>query len=260
MKRKIAIITINYNNLVGLQTTLNSVAAQTYQDFEHIIIDGGSTDGSADYIKSQAHRFVYWVSETDKGVYHAMNKGIAKASGEYLLFLNSGDHFFNNTVLEKNIHHVSNYDLIYFNMFISGENKNFLKEYPATLSFAYFLKDNLPHPSIFIKKDLFKTVGYFDDNLKIVADWKFFIDSICRFNASYLHVDKTLTTFYFDGISSLPKNKGIIDHEKDQVLKSNYVAYMQDLDDVLKNLTIIHNLRRSRIIQMLIKLGFLNKF
>ena len=257
---KLSIITINFNNSVGLRKTLKSVFEQSWQDFEQIIIDGGSTDGSAALIRENQDKFSYSVSEPDRGVYHAMNKGIAAAKGEYLLFLNSGDHFYSSNVLKKNHHFIATYDLVYFNMFISGENKKFVKEYPATVSFAYFLKDNLPHPSIFIKKNLFEKVGFFDDSLKIVADWKFFLDSVCRYNASYLHVDETLTTFYFDGISSLPENKGIIDLEKNQVLKSNYAAYMQDLEDVLKNMTIIHTLRRSRIIKVLVKLGFLNKF
>ncbi len=260
MKPKISIITINYNNLEGLKKTIESVSSQTWQEFEHIIIDGGSTDGSATYIESTSERLGYWVCEPDKGVYHAMNKGIAKASGEYLLFLNSGDHFYKKRVLEKNQRFLIDYDLIYFNMYISGENKKFIKEYPDSLSFAYFLKDNLPHQSIFIKKDLFQTVGLFKEDLKIVADWKFFIDSVCRYNAKYLHVDKTLTTFYLDGISSLPVNKVIIDAEKQEVLQSDYSAYMQDLEDVLKYMTIVHNLRRSRIIKSLVRFGFLNKF
>lgn len=260
MKPKISIITVNYNNLEGLQKTISSVSSQTWQEFEHIIIDGGSTDGSVAYIESKSDRFAYWVSEPDKGVYSAMNKGIAQASGEYLLFLNSGDHFYKNKVLEKNQHFLIDHDLIYFNMYVNGENKKLIKEYPDTLSFAYFLKDNLPHPSIFIKKELFQTVGLFKDDFKIVADWKFFIDSVCKHNASYLHIDKILATFYLDGISSLPVNKVIIDAEKQEVLQSDYSAYMQDLEDVLKYMTIVHSLRRSRIIRGLIKLGFLNKF
>lgn len=260
LKPKISIITVNYNNLEGLQHTIESVSSQTWQEFEHIIIDGGSTDGSVAYIESLSRNFSYWVSEQDNGVYHAMNKGISKASGDYLLFLNSGDHFYNRSVLEKNQHFVLECDLVYFNMFVSGEHKKFIKEYPDTLSFAYFLKDNLPHPATFIKKELFETVGSYKDDFKIVADWKFFIDCICMHNASYLHVDATLSTFYLDGISSISENKVIIDAEKHDVLQSSYKPYLQGLDDTLKYMTIVHNLRKSRIIKTLIQLGFLNKF
>jgi glycosyltransferase involved in cell wall biosynthesis len=258
--KKLSIITINYNNLGGLQTTLNSVAAQSWQEFEHIIIDGGSTDGSMAYIETQAHRFAYWVSEPDKGVYHAMNKGISKASGEYLIFLNSGDHFYDNRVLEKNNHLILDYDLIYFNMHMVGQNKIYIKDYPDSLSFAYFLKDNLPHQATFIKKNIFERVGLFKEDFKIVSDWKFFLDSICKHSASYYHIDKTLTTFYLNGVSSLIENKKVIDDEKQEVLRGDYSAYLKDLEEVLKNMNIIHTLRRSRIIKFLVKFGFLNKF
>jgi len=260
LKPKISIITVNYNNLEGLKRTIESVVGQTWKEFEYIIIDGGSTDGSTAFLKENDNLFNYWISEPDKGVYHAMNKGIAKASGEYLLFLNSGDHFYNTKVLENNQNVIVDYDLIYFNMNVIGENKKFVKQYPDTLSFAYFLKDNLPHPAIVIKKELFQTVGLFNEDFKIVSDWKFFIDSVCMYNCKYLHVDKILTTFYLDGISSLFENRHIIDKEKQEVLQSGYAAYMQDLDDVLKYMTIVQSLRRSRIIKYLIRFGFLNKF
>ena len=94
MKPKISIITINYNNFEGLKKTIKSVINQTWKDYEYIVIDGGSNDGSVEYLKSLDNTINFWVSEADNGVYHAMNKGINKANGEYLLFLNSGDHFF----------------------------------------------------------------------------------------------------------------------------------------------------------------------
>ena len=260
LKPKISIITVNYNNLAGLQKTMQSVASQTWQEFEYIIIDGGSTDGSLKYIESNAHLVHYWVSEPDRGVYHAMNKGIAKATGEYLLFLNSGDHFFSKEVLRKNEQAICNYDLIYFNQLVVGEAKKFVKQYPATLSFAYFLKDNLPHQATFVKKEIFSKVGLFKEDFKIVADWKFFIDSICKYHASYRYVDKTLITFYLGGISSNPESHKIIHEEKQQVLKADYQPYLQGLEDVLKYMSIVTSLRRSRIIKTLIRFGLLNKF
>ena len=88
---KLSIITINLNNAEGLRKTIPSVISQTYCDFEYIVIDGGSTDGSVDVIKKYADKLSYWVSEPDAGIYNAMNKGIRKAGGEYCQFLNSGD-------------------------------------------------------------------------------------------------------------------------------------------------------------------------
>ena len=89
--QKISVITINYNNCKGLQRTLRSVLSQTYPILEYIVIDGGSTDGSVEEIRKLESNIDYWVSESDKGIYHAMNKGIRKATGDYCLFLNSGD-------------------------------------------------------------------------------------------------------------------------------------------------------------------------
>ena len=153
---KLSIITVNYNNLRGLKKTVESVKNQTYQEFEYLVIDGGSTDGSVAYLKDKEITFDYWVSEPDKGVYQAMNKGIKKATGDYVLFLNSGDHFLNNKVLEKNMQFIQGEDIIYFNLQVVENGKTFIKEYPKTLSFSYFVKDTLPHPATFIKKEVFR--------------------------------------------------------------------------------------------------------
>ena len=97
---KYSIITINYNNCDGLEKTIQSVINQSYQNFEFIIIDGGSTDSSVEVIKKYSNKIDYWISEPDKGIYHAMNKGIIQAHGEYLNFMNSGDLFYDNDVLK----------------------------------------------------------------------------------------------------------------------------------------------------------------
>lgn len=259
MKKIITIITINYNNLEGLKKTIASVVKQTWTDFEHIVIDGGSNDGSVEYLKTLDDR-VNWVSEPDKGVYHAMNKGVKKANGEYLLFLNSGDHFYSVKVLEQNNEFISNEDIIYFNLQVIDKKKKFIKDYPETLSFSYFVKDTLPHPATFIKKELFESVGLYDENLKIVSDWKWFIKAVCNYNVSYKKMDAILSTFYLDGISADPKSRNLIVTERQSVLNSEYAAYNQDIDDVIKYRSIISGLRRSRTIKLLIKLGFLNKF
>ena len=112
----ISIITVNLNNLEGLKRTMTSVFEQTWQEYEYIIIDGGSTDGSKEYIESFSDKISVWVSEPDAGIYNGMNKGIKVANGEYLLFLNSGDHLFDNRVLDTNRKFLTLYDLVYFNL------------------------------------------------------------------------------------------------------------------------------------------------
>src|SRR5690348_17657794 len=98
---KLSIITINLNNVKGLQKTMESVFAQTFTDYEYIIIDGGSTDGSVSEIKKHQNKLVYWISENDKGIYNAMNKGIVKANGEYILFMNSGDYLYTDNTIKE---------------------------------------------------------------------------------------------------------------------------------------------------------------
>ena len=257
---KVSIITINYNDLKGLQKTVESVQEQTFKEFEHIIIDGGSKDGSAAYLKEYSDWFNYWISESDRGVYHAMNKGIAQASGEYLLFLNAGDHLHNASALEKAVSFLTGISIVYFDLEVVEQEKRFVKTYPDILSFTYFVEDTLPHPSSFIKKDAFAKAGLYREDFKILSDWKFFIDAICKHQMSYRRVPQVLSTFYIGGISSDPKNRSIKHDERQEVLQSNYAVYYQDIEDTLRYKNIVANFRNSRIIGWIVKLGFLNKF
>lgn len=256
----LSIITINFNNLEGLKKTMASVLGQTWKEFEYIIIDGGSTDGSAAYIESQKDKIDYWVSEPDSGIYNAMNKGIKVAHGEYLLFLNSGDELFSNQVLNQNNKFLTLYDIIYFNLNVVGEKETFIKKYPDQLLFSYFVNDTLPHPATFIKKAVFNKIGLYDESLKIVSDWKFFIQSICKFNYSYKRIDKTFATFYLDGLSSNSSNSNIILTEKKKVLTSEFKVYIEDNNLLSELKKIVENLRASKKIKLLVKLGFINKF
>ena len=257
---KISIITINYNNLNGLKKTMESVFNQSWQNIEYIVIDGGSTDGSVQYIEQQQHKITYWESKKDNGVYHAMNKGIEKATGEYLIFLNSGDHFYNDTILNDYHEHIGQHDIVYFNLNVIDNDESYTKTYPKVLSFSYFVEDTLPHPASFIKRKLFNDIGCYDESLKITADWKFFMDAICKCNKSYKHVNALLSTFYFNGMSSMVENRSIINQEKIKVLKDKYAVFFKDIDEVIKNKTQLIALRKSRTIKLLVKLGFLNKF
>ena len=108
---KFSVITINYNHKDGLRSTIESVVRLRHIDYEFIIIDGGSTDGSVDIIKQYAANITYWVSEKDKGVYHAMNKGVAMSKGEYLIFMNSGDCFHSPDALNAVEHYQE--DIVY---------------------------------------------------------------------------------------------------------------------------------------------------
>lgn len=230
--QKLSIITINFNNLEGLKRTIESVVNQTWQEFEYIVIDGGSIDGSVAYIESQIDKIDYWVSEPDKGIYNAMNKGIKAAKGEYLLFLNSGDHLFDFEVLKNNICSICNYELIYFDLKVVNESGFFINEYPIKLRFSDLVAGSLPHPATFIKRNLFERIGLYDENLKIVADWKFFIIALFKFDSSYKKINVTFSTFYLDGISSNFDNKKILNSERKQVLVEYFSSFLLDYDEL----------------------------
>lgn len=257
---KLSIVTINYNNLEGLKRTMDSVVNQTWQEFEYIIIDGGSTDGSAAFIESQSSNIDYWISEPDKGIYNAMNKGIAKATGEYLLFLNSGDHLFDNIILEQNYKFVVDKDLVYFNLNFVDKTKSWIGKYPEQLLFSHFINDTLPHPATFIKSSLFNKVGLYDEGLKIVSDWKFFILALFKYSCSYIKINEILTTYYLDGISSDLTNRKLIYKERQSVFNTDFKGYIDDVNQLLELKKIVSNLRKSRKIKLLIKLGLLKKF
>jgi glycosyltransferase involved in cell wall biosynthesis len=227
---KLSIITINYNNLEGLKRTVESVVNQTWQEFEYIVIDGGSTDGSTAYIESQSDTIDYWISEPDNGAYNAMNKGISVATGEYLLFLNSGDNLFNNEVLSKCNVNLNFNDLITFNIQIVGDEYSRIINYPDKIRFSYLFINVVCHQSTFIKKQLFEIVGLYDENLKIVSDWKFMILALFKYHFSYGKVNETLATYYLDGISSDLENREILNNERKQVLEEYFEAYLLDYE------------------------------
>ena len=168
---KLSIITINYNNKAGLQKTIDSVVAQTWRDFEWIIIDGGSTDGSKELIEQYQQHFAYWCSEPDKGVYNAMNKGIDKARGEYLNFMNSGDIFYSKDTLEEVFaRNTLNADMVYGDWVRIEKENVVLMKAPNEVSLDFFYIDNICHQAMFLKSSTMKKKGY-DETFQIYADW-----------------------------------------------------------------------------------------
>jgi glycosyltransferase involved in cell wall biosynthesis len=201
---KLSVITVNLNNKEGLKKTIQSVISQSYSDYEYIVIDGNSTDGSVEIIKQFAEKISYWVSEPDKGIYNAMNKGILRAKGNYLLFLNSGDWLINDHILERVFNENFNEDIVYGNIIEIKDNKVIRqKTFPDRLSMFYFYMDSLPHQASFIKRKLFDDSLY-NESYRIVSDWDFFIKKIIFENCTYkyLHFD----IIYFDIVGQSATN------------------------------------------------------
>lgn len=202
---KLSIITINLNNKDGLQKTIDSIVSQTFTDYEWIVIDGGSTDGSKELIEQYADQIAYWVSEPDKGVYNAMNKGILVAKGEYINFMNSGDYYANDNVLEMIFENPHTADVLYGYMTrdsIDGEFVN-LSMMKNNLTWIDFLYDGLPHQSSFIKKRLFDKYGYYNENLKAVSDWSFFVKVFVYNHSSYEFIPLKISIYSSGGISDV---------------------------------------------------------
>lgn len=198
---KLSIITVNLNNRDGLQKTIDSVICQTFRDFEWIVIDGGSIDGSKELIGQYADYFAYWVSEPDKGIYNAMNKGIKVAKGEYLQFLNSGDCLYKSTTLNDVFGGSPTGEIIYGDCAVRVTD-TLLQEirYKPVFSLKIFLDGSFNHQSSFIKRELFAEELY-DETLRIVSDRKFFIRKAMEGNR-FTHVNHIIATFDTNGISS----------------------------------------------------------
>jgi glycosyltransferase involved in cell wall biosynthesis len=224
---KISIITINFNNRGGLEKTMASVFRQGYTDFEYIIIDGGSSDGSVELIAKSSNKLAYWISEQDNGVYHAMNKGIRQSKGEYLFFLNSGDEFASDDVLENLTHNKFDEDIVYGDLLLDANGKTSIVTYPKKLTFRYWLDATICHQVVFIKRTCFEIVGLYDERLKIMSDWKFFIIGFARYNFSYRHINLVVAKFYEGGISG---NSQTLLNEKQLILNAEFNAFLDDYD------------------------------
>lgn len=272
---KLSIITINYNNAEGLRKTLASVAAQTYANIEHIIVDGASTDGSVDVIKEYENQLnithstihLLWSSEPDNGIYNAMNKGIEialgkrvvnafnrselvedknkgcemdinafnhsersddkncgirKAIGEYVQILNSGDLLAAPDVTERMMNALQvkgeEVELLYGNMvkYDYTNNRTLGKSTEVEYSLRQYYTSTMNHDCCYIRRDVFETYGLYDESLKIVSDWKWFLQAIGLGRVKPVYVDIDVTIFDASGISET--NLALRNQERRQVL------------------------------------------
>ena len=273
---KLSIITINYNNAEGLRKTLASVASQTYADIEHVIVDGGSTDGSVEIIReyvcangaqgggSQTCRTgqtsrtkvchqIRWISEPDKGIYNAMNKGIKMATGDYCQFLNSGDILINanctqqmvvalekannslpNNLITSSPHRLdSRLAVIYGNMKKAMPDGTILHDScngGNAVTLNMFYRGCLNHSPAYIRRDLFDKYGLYDETLRICSDWKFYLQSIVLGDESVEYANIDMTLFDMTGISET--NKDLLNNERNRLLQELIpTSILKDYDE-----------------------------
>lgn len=253
---KLSIITINYNNANGLEKTIQSVVSQTFADYEYIIIDGGSTDDSVDIIKKYKNYINFWVSEPDKGIYNAMNKGISLAHGEYYNFMNSGDCFHSSNVLEEIYQNIQDEDIL-IGKCCNAKTRVVLRTLKAgqNVSMMTLMKEMINHQSTFYKRSIFEKHKY-DESLKIVSDWKINIQSIVLDNCKVKALDILVTDYDTTGISST--NNQLYAEEKKQVLNELIPKRIQIdykrlyTDEELPIVTLLPNLKRNWRLQCFI--------
>lgn len=206
---KLSIITINRNNAAGLEKTMRSVATQTFKDIEYIVVDGASTDGSVEVIKKLESEFAHlkWVSEPDSGIYNAMNKGMHMASGEYFQILNSADCLASMDVVERMLSAIENTgypSILYGNMIkCFPDGKKLLDRSFAgrDITMLGMYKGTLNHDPAYIRRDMFEKYGYYDENLKIVSDWKWYMEAIVLGGEKPKYANIDVTLFDMTGIS-----------------------------------------------------------
>jgi glycosyltransferase involved in cell wall biosynthesis len=250
---RLTIITINYNNASGLRKTVESILNQTFKDFEYIIIDGASTDGSIEYIKAQNSKLrtqnFKLITEPDSGIYNAMNKGIRMAKGDYIHFLNSGDWLVDEHVVEKMLSSLFpspkgegsgvRYDILIGNVIsIRPDGKKRYKKNNETVSLLTFYRGTIEHTSAYIRRELFDIYGLYDERLKIVADWKWYLQVAGLNKATIKFTDTYVTYFDTTGISST--NLQLDKVERRKVLEelipapvlADYDAYHFDIEQM----------------------------
>jgi glycosyltransferase involved in cell wall biosynthesis len=228
---RFSIITINFNDKLGLQKTIESVISQTFADIEFIVIDGDSSDGSKLVIDQYSNQITKWVSEKDNGIYHAMNKGIKIATGDYLLFLNSGDIFIDQKVLTAAANNIDgNADLYYGDIYFNQKDKITKVNFPSKLTFDFFFDNNLSHQATFIKRVLFDTIFMYNEAFKVASDWEFNIYAVCKANVSYSHLNQYITIYDGAGISSDENNRKTISEERNITINKYFPAFKADYE------------------------------
>jgi glycosyltransferase involved in cell wall biosynthesis len=193
----VSIITIVYNGVNHIEKTIESVLGQTYKHIEYIIIDGGSTDGTIEVIKKFEPRLAYWVSEPDKGISDAFNKGIKKAKGQIIGIINADD-WYEETAVELAVKNMEGFDIVYGDLqFLKNGKRDFIlqgnhKDLTRVMT--------VNHPTAFVRKEIYETYGLFDEKYRCAMDY----DLMLRFkinNCRFKHIPAVLTNMRWNGMS-----------------------------------------------------------
>jgi glycosyltransferase involved in cell wall biosynthesis len=221
----LSIIIPVYNAREKLQAAIGSIVSQTFTDYEVIIIDGLSTDGSIELIKSyeKEHNYIKYVSEADKGIYDAMNKGIDMAKGEWLYFLGSDDYILGNSTLEKFIElgDLERFDFVYGNVCSPEYGEN----YDGYFDIKKILSKNICHQAVFVQKKLFRRLGKFNTHYKQLADYDFNLRAMFNRKVRKKHIDLNIAYYSPAGSSSVNSDVKFIRDKDYLVLKYGFTHF-----------------------------------
>jgi glycosyltransferase involved in cell wall biosynthesis len=169
----LSIVTINRNNKTGLEKTLKSIHPKIAIDFEHIIIDGNSQDGSVELIEEYSAKYsINWITESDSGIFNAMNKGLNLIQGDYVIFMNSGDVLCEGVLTSELLETVVKYDITYGDIFVSVGNVVIQTKQTESLDFLYMMGKTICHQSVFMKSELSKKYRFTENSeFSLMGDW-----------------------------------------------------------------------------------------
>lgn len=258
---KISVITVCRNAEQHIEGTIQSVINQTkFDNIEYIIIDGASTDKTTEIIAKYQDKIDYFISEPDSGIYNAMNKGIKVATGDFIIFLNSGDYYINELVFEQFLPCLekTEKDLVIGNLFAFDKytadmvriNEKFLDKF-------LFNYQSIPHPSTFFRRTIFEKVGLYNENYRIVSDFEWYLKYFNEFNGNYDYVDKYVVFFDLNGICSSKQHEELHFKERNEVL-NRYVTPSEKLAYKLCR-KILKNKCKKKIVRKALALLNLNK-
>ncbi|MEE4239405.1 MAG: glycosyltransferase family 2 protein [Anderseniella sp.] len=220
---KISVVTVVLNAVGSIEKCVASVFAQTYDNIEYLVVDGGSTDGTLDILARYRDRIDYLVSEPDRGLYHAMNKGIQAATGDFVYFLNSDDRFCNETVVADVVEAIRqnpSVDLVYGDVLMGSGNQLMKRPQVPVLSRESLCRKGFCHQSLFARRELLLRTGGFSEEYRIVADGDWLARALAV-GATSLHLDRDIAVFALDGVSGTSRWHA----EKRRSLRANFTRW-----------------------------------
>jgi glycosyltransferase involved in cell wall biosynthesis len=224
---KLSIITVCYNAERTIERTIKSVITQTYKNIEYVVIDGQSTDKTLDLLKSYKNSIAVMVSEKDKGIYDAMNKGLDLSSGTYILLLNADDYLFSPNTIENMMVAIGQHndeDIFYGNLLMFDDKTGRGKIWkPGHISGKLLYSSTLPHPATIYKRTIFDKLNKFDETYKIAADYEFYVRAYTQ-GANFRYLNQLVSVFSYGGISTSGEYKRLTHDERKKTLLRHFSA------------------------------------